>query len=87
METMGFVIDLSVNVDVDTPVRNFGFVDVRSLHYLWMCTLLLCFLLPYRFYMEDEKINRFNILLIFVMIPLGLISGAQTKMEEARLFS
>ena len=31
METMGFVIDLSVNVDVDTPVRNFGFVDVRSL--------------------------------------------------------
>lgn len=48
-------------------------------NYLWMCTLLLCFLLPYRFYTEDEKINRFKHLLTFAMIPLGLLSGCTNE--------
>ncbi len=58
------------------PAANFAMVWLSgSVNYMWACTFILMFLLPYRIYAERKRSLKHSMFLSVVMVPTGLLAG------------
>ena len=46
-----------------------------SVNYLWACTFILLFLMPYRIYAKRQRASKHPLICAIVMAPIGLLAG------------